>query len=488
MDNKHSPNPVLNRYVLWLQAFRFQVEWIPGLRMSADTFSRLVVVVDGEFAYDVRHTPHARASYSDLVFGSLSPAAPVACLYTWSPSNLALPEPSYGFTSVLTSIPHDHVESIGLTALPTAVDAIATEEDNSVVLEDTPPEDSTVISGDAQPASDDTSPPAAVEVGNVNTFEDTSYSPKDRMKLQALLHLRDFFTQGLVPTGKLGNWVKWLAKRLTFDGTTIWRLEGSLKLKVLESPASMLSILRELHDGLGHRGLAAVFHHFRLRFWIPAAVKVIRQYIMGCSACQHLSAPNKFEVPGYQVQPNDIFSHWSIDCIGPFPADPRTGDLHVIIAVDWLSRWAEARAINSTDAATCSDFIYSDICCRYGVPESIRSDHSSGFDNEILDHLASTLRVNHHLSTPYYPQSNGLVERTVQTFKNALKCLIQDQLAGADGEAAELSSYWSHLVPSVLFAYRTSPHTSLGMSPAELVFGRSLRLPGDHTFPPVSGS
>ena len=130
-----------------------------------------------------------------------------------------------------------------------------------------------------------------------------------------------------------------------------------------------------------------------------------------------------------------------MDCVGPFPADPHTGDLHVIIAVDWLSRWAEAKAINSTNTATCSDFLYSEVCCRYGVTESLRSDHGSGFNNEVMEHLSSTLKVAHHLSTPYYPQSNGMVERIVQTFKSSLKRSIQDQIAGSDGEAAEPSPY-----------------------------------------------
>ena len=71
----------------------------------------------------------------------------------------------------------------------------------------------------------------------------------------------------------------------------------------------------------------------------------------------------------------------------------------------------------------------------------------------------------------------------MQTFKSALKRSIQDQLAGTEGEHDERSPYWSHLVPSMLYAYRCSPHTALGgLSPAEVVFGRHLLLPGDHVF------
>lgn len=459
-DSRLSPNQALARYFLGVQAFRFNVEWIPGLRMIADPLSRMVVVPDigGE-----------ALSSKSLVFGSDIAArfdAPgqqssSACaLFTWSLSNFPpeVGEPSRCLTKVDSALPPVVVQ--GLLTAPLPLSALSAAGDS------TP---------DASEASHD-----ATEVGNIHTFNNPIYSWKDRVKLRALPHVRAFLESGLLPADStLSRWVKWLAKRFTLDSGVIWKVERALKLKVLESPEAILVILKELHDGFGHRALPGVYHHFQLRYWIPAAAKVIKQYIDGCSACQRLAAPNKFEVPGYQIQPNDIFSHWSVDCIGPFPADPRTGDLHVIIAVDWLSRWAEARAVNNIDADTCSEFLYSEICCRYGVPESLRSDHGRSFDNAIVDHLAELLRINYHMSTPYYPQSNGLVERLVQTFKSALRRTIQDQLAGAEGPDDEASPYWAHLVPSTLYAYRTTPHSALGVSPAEVVFGRNLRLPGD---------
>lgn len=166
-----------------------------------------------------------------------------------------------------------------------------------------------------------------------------------------------------------------------------------------------------------------------------------------------------------------------MDCIGPFPADPRTGDLHDIIAVDWLTRWAEAKVVNNIDADTCSEFLYSDICCRYGVPEPIQTDHGRGFDNDIMENLAGLLRINHHMSTSYYLQSNGMIECLVQTFKSTLRRTFQDLIAGASRVDDEPSPFWSHLVPSTLYAYRTTTHSALGISPSEVVFGRSLRLP-----------
>ena len=159
----------------------------------------------------------------------------------------------------------------------------------------------------------------------------------------------------------------------------------------------------------------------------------------------------------------------------------------MIIAIDWLTRWAEAKAVNDIDSDTCSSFVYEDICCRYSVLEWIWTDHGRSFDNAILDNLDELLRINHHMSTLYYPQSNGLVERLEQTFKDVLKRTIQDQIAGADGAKDQPSPYWAHLVPSVLYAYRSSPHAALGLSPAELLFGRSLHLPRDYVFPGIAG-
>ena len=330
------------------------------------------------------------------------------------------------------------------------------------------------------------------DVGNIHTFLDPCYSSKDRYKLRALLYLRMPFVSGTLPSdSSLVHWVRWLAKWLVYDdcgdrGGTIWRVENILKLKVLEQPSDMLVVLRELHDGFGHRALPAVYHHFRLRYWVLVAAKVIKQYINGFSSRQRLAAPNKYEVPGYQIQPADIFSHWSVDDIGPFPANPCTSDLHVTIDVDGLPCWAEAKAVNNTDADTCSEFLYSEICWCYGVPESFRTNHWGSFDNDIVLNLPQLLHINHHMSTPYYTGSNDMIESLVQTFQVALRRTIQHQLTGALGVNDEPSPYWSHLVPFTLFTYPTSAYSALGVSPAKVMFGCRLHLPEGNALLPSS--
>ena len=108
-----------------------------------------------------------------------------------------------------------------------------------------------------------------------------------------------------------------------------------------------------IHDGMGHR--ATGYALFQQKFWVP-----------GASA---------------------------------------TGNKFVILAVDWLTRWAEGAATRDASPESAADFIYTHIVTRFGCPLSLQSDHGTHFVNPIIKALCRILRINHHLSTPYYPKS-----------------------------------------------------------------------------------
>lgn len=76
-------------------------------------------------------------------------------------------------------------------------------------------------------------------------------------------------------------------------------------------------------------------------------------------------------------------------------------------------------------------------------------------------------RIKHHFSTPYHPQTNGLVERYNRTLCETLAKLV-DQ-----------SNEWDQLIAPALFAYRTSRHATTKIEPFYLVYGRQAKLPID---------
>jgi len=165
----------------------------------------------------------------------------------------------------------------------------------------------------------------------------------------------------------------------------------------------------------------AVIGYFATRFWTPASAKLIKSYICSCKTCQKFSGNNTLHSPGYSPKAVDVFTHWSIDFAGLFPRGRHTGCKYVTLAVASLSRWVKGRAVKAASAATAATFIYEDIVCRYGTPESIHSDNGTHFMNEVITNLSTILKINHHRSTPYYPQSNGRIERVVGTIKPNLK-------------------------------------------------------------------
>ncbi len=93
----------------------------------------------------------------------------------------------------------------------------------------------------------------------------------------------------------------------------------------------------------------------------------------------------------------------------------REGNRYIVVAMDYFSRWPEARSLKAANTETVATFIYEEIICRFGLPRVIQSDRRTHFVNEVIRKLTKKFRVKHSLSSPYHPQSNGLVKRFNKT-------------------------------------------------------------------------
>ena len=98
---------------------------------------------------------------------------------------------------------------------------------------------------------------------------------------------------------------------------------------------------------------------------------------------------------------------------------------------------------------------------RLGLPEVVVSDNATAFTSGEFTEFLKKNGIRHVRTPPYHPASNGLVERAVQTFKEGLKRIKEGSL--------------NTRVSRFLFKYRLTPHSSTGVSPVELMFGRKLR-------------
>ena len=123
--------------------------------------------------------------------------------------------------------------------------------------------------------------------------------------------------------------------------------------------------------------------------------------------------------------------------------------------------------MRSVDAASVAEELMK-LFSRVGVPKEILTDHGTNFISLLLTELYRMLHVHPIKTTPYHPQTDGLVERFNRTLKTMLKKTVNKE--GKD---------WEKLLPYLLFAYREVPQASTGFSPFELLYGRQVRGPLD---------
>ena len=105
---------------------------------------------------------------------------------------------------------------------------------------------------------------------------------------------------------------------------------------------------------------------------------------------------------------------------------------------------------------------------RVGIPREILTDQGTNFMSQLLKELYNLLHISQIRTSPYHPQTDGLVERFNKTLKLMLRKLVSKE-----------GKNWDRLLPYVLFAYQEVPQSTTGFSPFELLYGREVRGPLD---------
>nr|GEZ32955.1 reverse transcriptase domain-containing protein [Tanacetum cinerariifolium] len=227
-----------------------------------------------------------------------------------------------------------------------------------------------------------------------------------------------------------------------------------------------IDILNACHSGPtgGHYGANYTLKKvFDSGFYWPSIYKDAFELVKRCDACQRQGKNSqKDEMPQNFIQICELFYVWGIDFMGPFPSSK--GNKYILVAVDYLSKWVEAKALPTNDARVAVKFLKS-LFSWFGTPKAIISDRGTHFCNDQLSRVVAKYRVTHRLSTTYHLQTSGKVEVTNRGLKRILERMVGENRAS-----------WSDKLEDALWAFRTAFKTLVALKHANF----DLKTAGDH--------
>ena len=228
----------------------------------------------------------------------------------------------------------------------------------------------------------------------------------------------------------------------------------------------------QIIHGLAHSGIKPTQRVISERFVWHGLKKDVRKWCKECHACQASKIHRHVKSPLARRPTSGRFCNLHIDLVGPLPTSE--GMTYLLTIIDRYTRWPEAIPLPDASTKTCVKALLRHWISRFGLPEDITSDRGPQFTSSLWSELGSTLGIHMHKTTAYHPQANGMVERLHRQLKCALKA------------RTNTDSCWMDHLPMVLLGLRVAWREDPDCSPAELVYGSSLRLPGEFVDPTLT--
>ena len=258
--------------------------------------------------------------------------------------------------------------------------------------------------------------------------------------------------------------------RIREDGVLVIRLiHRNRPRETIVCPKDMRQQVMWSTHTLAHTGVWRTLHRLRLTWYWPGITADVRRVVKSCEVCQIAKTgglnPSSSNGPLWVGRP---WQKVAVDLVGPLPLTAR-GNKWILVLTDHFTRWQDALPIPDATAPMVAEVLDSRVFCYFGLPEEIHSDRGSQFEGDLMTELCELWHVAKTRTTPYHPQSNGVVERGNRTLGDALRTMLLSY--------AYDQSSWDILLPQVMRAFRATPQTSTEETANFMMLGRECRLP-----------
>ena len=191
-------------------------------------------------------------------------------------------------------------------------------------------------------------------------------------------------------------------------------------------------------------------------------VEDIDKFVSECNLCAINKRPHHaIRAP---LQPIPVGAEpWEtvgMDIVGPLPRTAN-GNQHILVVCDYLSKFPVAIALKNQTASTVAKAFVNNVVCQYGCPKHIITDRGTNFTSKVMQELFEYLGIKQKLTTSYHPMCNGLTERFNGTLIQMIRTCSENS-----------QNKWDSVLPRVLLAYRSAPHSSTKVSPYKMLYGR----------------
>ncbi|GKV43074.1 hypothetical protein SLEP1_g50414 [Rubroshorea leprosula] len=247
-----------------------------------------------------------------------------------------------------------------------------------------------------------------------------------------------FLRNGIVPEDrqeamKLRKKASWY----TLVDEVLYKRSFSLPLLQCLNPYEAVYALREVHEGVcgSHVGARTLAHKvLRQGYYWPNMYKDATHFVQKCLKCPFVKG------------------------VG--------GVTHLVVGVDYFTKWVEARPLSSLTSKKVVDFVFSSIIYRYEILNQIVADNGTQFNCSSFRDFCSSYGIKLQFTSIYHPESNGIVE-------SVNKCILE----GIKPRLEQHKAKWADELNNVLWAYRTMSRTATGETPYHLAFSTEAVIP-----------